>query len=97
MPPIYPCPKATRHLIALELAGAFKDLHFMSGNASVTFSNSPHSGGHGPPLVLCGWCATEHDLIEEDIQLYLDKRKPGRSRFTTQRREADEVEILGCV
>src|SRR5690606_22478044 len=33
-------------------------------------------------------------LTEADIQPYLDKRKPGQSRFTTQRQEADEVKIL---
>ncbi|MEM9329839.1 MAG: chorismate synthase [Pseudomonadota bacterium] len=32
-----------------------------------------------------------------DIQAYLDKRKPGQSKFTTQRREADEVEVLSGV
>ncbi|MCX8500943.1 MAG: chorismate synthase, partial [Alphaproteobacteria bacterium] len=33
-------------------------------------------------------------LSESDIQPYLDARKPGQSRFTTQRREEDRVEIL---
>ena len=33
-------------------------------------------------------------LSEKDIQIYLDKRKPGQSKFTTQRKEKDEVEIL---
>ena len=33
-------------------------------------------------------------LTEADIQPYLDRRKPGQSRFVTQRKEADEVEIL---
>ncbi|GLI94346.1 chorismate synthase [Methylocystis echinoides] len=36
-------------------------------------------------------------LTEADIQGFLDKRKPGQSRFTTQRREADEVRILSGV
>jgi chorismate synthase len=36
-------------------------------------------------------------LTEADIQGFLDKRKPGQSRFTTQRREADEVKILSGV
>ena len=34
------------------------------------------------------------DLSEADIQPFLDKRKPGQNKFTTQRREADEVKIL---
>ena len=33
-------------------------------------------------------------LTEDDIQPYLDRRKPGQSRFVTQRQEADQVEIL---
>ena len=33
-------------------------------------------------------------LSEKDIQLYLDKRRPGKSKFTTQRQEKDKVEIL---
>ena len=36
-------------------------------------------------------------LCEADIQPYLDRRRPGQSRFVTQRREADEVEILSGV
>ncbi|MBL1258091.1 chorismate synthase [Methylocystis sp. Sn-Cys] len=36
-------------------------------------------------------------LTEADIQGFLDKRKPGQSRFTTQRREADDVKILSGV
>ena len=36
-------------------------------------------------------------LCEEDIQKFLDRRKPGQSKFTTQRRESDTVEILSGV
>jgi chorismate synthase len=36
-------------------------------------------------------------LKEEDIQHWLDRRKPGQSRFTTQRQEADAVKILSGV
>jgi len=36
-------------------------------------------------------------LNEEDIQIWLDKRKPGQSRFTTQRKESDTVEILSGI
>lgn len=36
-------------------------------------------------------------LVEADIQQWLDKRKPGQSRFTSQRREADKVQILSGV
>lgn len=33
-------------------------------------------------------------LSEEDIQVYLDRRKPGQNRFTTKRKESDTVQIL---
>ena len=36
-------------------------------------------------------------LKEEDIQLYLDKRRPGQSKYTTQRKEKDNIEILSGV
>lgn len=53
---------------------------------------------HGPALgaVLDGFPAGM-DLCEEDIQKYLDRRKPGQSSVTTSRKEADSVRILSGV
>jgi chorismate synthase len=53
---------------------------------------------HGPALgcVIDG-CPPGVPLSEGDIQPWLDARKPGQNRFTTQRREADAVEILSGV
>ena len=42
-------------------------------------------------------CPPRIALTDADIQPYLDKRRPGQSRFTTQRREPDEVKILSGV
>jgi chorismate synthase len=42
-------------------------------------------------------CPPRLPLEAAEIQAFLDKRKPGQSRFTTQRREADEVRILSGV
>ncbi len=42
-------------------------------------------------------CPAGISLGREDIQKYLDRRKPGQSRFTTARAEDDEVEILSGV
>jgi chorismate synthase len=39
-------------------------------------------------------CPPGIPITREEIQVFLDKRKPGQSRFTTQRKEPDEVEIL---
>lgn len=53
---------------------------------------------HGPAIgcVIDG-CPPLLPLTETDIQGYMDKRRPGQSRFTTQRREPDEVRILSGV
>jgi chorismate synthase len=50
---------------------------------------------HGPAIgcVIDG-CPPGLGLTETDIQPFLDRRRPGQSRFTTQRREADRVRIL---
>ena len=50
---------------------------------------------HGPALgCVVDGCPPGLPLTESDIQPYLDKRRPGTSRFTTQRQEPDAVEIL---
>lgn len=54
------------------------------------------SHGKGIGVVVDG-CPAGLPLSETDIQEYLDRRKPGQSRFTTQRKEADAVEILSGV
>ena len=53
---------------------------------------------HGPAIgcVIDG-CPPQLTLSEADIQPYLDRRRPGQSRFTTQRQEADMVRILSGV
>jgi chorismate synthase len=53
---------------------------------------------HGVALgAVVDGCPPRIELTEADIQVFLDKRKPGQSRFTTQRREADAVKILSGV
>ncbi|MDR3463119.1 MAG: chorismate synthase [Beijerinckiaceae bacterium] len=50
---------------------------------------------HGPAIgCVVDGCPPLIPLVEADIQGFLDKRKPGQSRFTTQRRESDTVRIL---
>jgi chorismate synthase len=53
---------------------------------------------HGPAIgcVIDG-CPPRIPLTETDIQPYLDRRRPGQSRFTTQRQEPDAVKILSGV
>jgi chorismate synthase len=53
---------------------------------------------HGPALgCVVDGCPPGIALSEADIQGFLDKRRPGQSRFTTQRREPDAVRILSGV
>ncbi len=53
---------------------------------------------HGPALgAIVDGCPSGLALSEADIQPWLDKRRPGQSRFTTQRREPDSVRILSGV
>jgi chorismate synthase len=53
---------------------------------------------HGPAIgCIIDGCPPLITLKEEDIQKELNKRKPGQSKFTTQRKESDKVEILSGV
>jgi chorismate synthase len=53
---------------------------------------------HGPAIgCVVDGCPPGIPLNEADIQPYLDKRRPGQSRFTTQRQEPDQVKILSGV
>ncbi len=54
------------------------------------------SHGKGLGVVIDG-CPAGIALSEQDIQKFLDRRKPGQSKITTMRKEADEVEILSGV
>lgn len=53
---------------------------------------------HGPALgAVVDGCPPGLELSEADIQPFLDRRRPGQSRFTTQRQEPDQVRILSGV
>ena len=53
---------------------------------------------HGKAIgVVVDGCPAGLELSEDDIQKLLDRRKPGQSKFTTQRNEGDQVEILSGV
>jgi chorismate synthase len=62
------------------------------------FRFSTWGESHGPAIgAVVDGCPPGIALSEADIQPWLDRRRPGSSRFTTQRREADQVEILSGV
>ncbi len=71
----------------------------MSGNTiGKIFTVTSFGESHGPAIgcVIDG-CPPGVELSEPDIQVDLDRRRPGKTRHTTQRREPDEVEILSGV
>jgi len=71
----------------------------MSGNSiGKLFSVTTFGESHGPALgAIVDGCPPGLELSEADLQHDLDRRKPGTSRHTTQRREADQVTILSGV
>ncbi|MGR8933423.1 MAG: chorismate synthase [Gammaproteobacteria bacterium] len=71
----------------------------MSGNSiGKLFTVTTFGESHGPALgAIIDGCPPGMALTEADIQGDLDRRRPGTSRHTTQRREADQVKILSGV
>jgi len=71
----------------------------MSGNTFgklFTVTSFGESHGLGLGAIIDG-CPPGIDLCEEDLQIDLDRRRPGKSRFTTARNEADQVKIMSGV
>jgi len=71
----------------------------MSGNTiGKLFTVTTSGESHGPALLgIVDGCPPGLELSEADLQADLDRRKPGTSRHTTQRREPDQVKILSGV
>ncbi|MHA1114482.1 MAG: chorismate synthase [Alphaproteobacteria bacterium] len=71
----------------------------MAGNSFGTlFKFTSWGESHGPAIgCVVDGVPPRIDLAEADIQHWLDRRRPGQSRFTTQRREPDTVRILSGV
>jgi chorismate synthase len=71
----------------------------MAGNTFGTlFRFTTWGESHGPAIgVVVDGVPPRIPLAEPDIQQWLDKRRPGQSRYTTQRREPDEVKLLSGV
>ncbi|MCY4051011.1 MAG: chorismate synthase [Gammaproteobacteria bacterium] len=71
----------------------------MAGNTfGKLFSVTTFGESHGPALGgIVDGCPPGLRLNEDMLQIDLDRRKPGQSKFTTQRRESDKVEILSGV
>lgn len=71
----------------------------MSGNTiGKLFTVTTFGESHGPALgCIVDGCPPGLELSVEDMQCDLDRRKPGQSRYTTQRKEGDEVKILSGI
>lgn len=71
----------------------------MSGNSiGLLFSLSTFGESHGPALgAVVDGCPPGIEISEEDLQIDLDRRRPGQSKYTTQRKEPDQVKILSGV
>ena len=87
------------HARASRAAPVKAIIHPMSGNTfgqAFAVTNFGESHGTAIGCVIDG-CPPGLELSAADLQPDLDRRKPGTSRYVTQRREADEVEILSGV
>ncbi len=71
----------------------------MAGNSfGKLFTVTTFGESHGLALgAIVDGCPPGLELTEADLQIDLDRRKPGQSRYVTQRREGDEVKILSGV
>ena len=71
----------------------------MAGNSFGTlFRFTTWGESHGPAIgVVVDGCPSLLPLTEADIQPWLDKRRPGQSKYTTQRQEPDQVRIISGV
>src|SRR5574337_1156332 len=71
----------------------------MAGNTiGKVFSVTTFGESHGPALgAIVDGCPPGLPLSEADLQRDLDRRRPGQSKYTTQRQEPDQVRILSGV
>ena len=81
-----------------SLRSRFTSFHMSGNTIGKLFTVTSFGESHGPALgCIVDGCPPGLELSEEDMQRDLDRRKPGQSRFTTQRREDDAVKILSGV
>ena len=71
----------------------------MAGNTiGQLFTLTTFGESHGPALgAVVDGCPPGIEISAEDLQLDLDRRRPGQSKYTTQRREKDQIQILSGV
>ena len=72
----------------------YRKEHIWQDHFRITTWGETHGAGVG---VVVDGCPAGLPLEREDVQKYLDRRKPGQSKYTTQRKEGDQVEILSGI
>src|SRR3546814_7247142 len=92
-------PRSTRTDTLFPYTTLFRSAYEMSGNTfGKLFCVTSFGESHGAAIgCVVDGCPPGLALSEADIQPDLDRRKPGTSKFVTQRKEADQVEILSGV
>ncbi len=76
-----------------------KEFYYMAGSYfGNSFRITTWGESHGPAIgVVIDGCPAGLTLSAKEIQCFLDRRRPGQSRYTTQRQESDQVEILSGI
>lgn len=95
---IYKSPRPNPHITPPLKTKASRGLCYLYAMSSIfgklfTVSTWGESHGRGIGAVIDG-CPAGLELSESDLQLYLDRRRPGQSALVTPRNESDSVEIL---
>src|SRR5208282_15732 len=86
------------HAAPLRVVGAPSSSTMSFNTFGHSFRVTTFGESHGPAIgCVVDGCPPRIELSEGDIQPYLDRRRPGQSRFTTQRQEPDAVKILSGV
>jgi chorismate synthase len=85
-------------LLSLFLLGESQNKKIMSSIYGKLFQISTFGESHGPAVgVIIQGCPSGINFDIDFVQSELDRRKPGQSRITTQRKEADSIEVLSGV
>ena len=70
----------------------------MGNRFGTLFTITTFGESHGPAVgVVIDGCPPKIPISEEEIQVELDRRRPGQSKITTPRKERDQVEILSGI
>src|SRR5438128_720643 len=86
------------YLFGCTPANPHDTLRWMGSSFGTLFRITTFGESHGPALgVVVDGCPARLPISIEAIQAELDRRRPGQSRLVSQRKEADQVEVLSGV